>query len=68
MDRRRFIEQVGRFGVLGLLLALVAVFFVRKQVSAKSSSCGMPGGCSGCNKVNSCSLPEAKKGIENGER
>ncbi|MEN8155469.1 MAG: hypothetical protein ABFS10_00840 [Bacteroidota bacterium] len=60
MDRRRFIEQMARGGVLAGMALGTGFLLVRRQVTLQQD-CGLNYQCRGCKKIEECRLPEARE-------
>ena len=60
MDRRNFIQGIGRASLLAALAAVVGVLVSRRQVVG-DQSCSANFQCRNCNKLTACELPEAEK-------
>lgn len=57
MNRRRFLQQVGRGSILGVL-AVFSGTMVLRNLNSESESCDFDFVCRNCNKVKACSLPD----------
>ena len=60
MDRRIFIQGIGRTTLLAELAAVVGVLVSRRQVVG-DQNCSANFQCRNCNKLTACELPEAEK-------
>ncbi len=60
MDRRNFIQGIGRGTLLLALAAVVGVLVSRRQVVG-DQNCSANFQCRNCNKLSACELPEAEK-------
>ena len=60
MDRRNFIQQIGRGTILATLAAMMGVLVSRRQVVG-DQDCSANFQCRNCNKLTACELPEAEK-------
>jgi hypothetical protein len=58
MDRRGFIEKVGRGSMLAALAAMAGILVVRKQVQP-DQECTDGFRCRECRSLSNCQLPEA---------
>lgn len=65
MERKQFIQTLGRTSILALMAGLVTVFVKRDNIGP-SSKCGIDKQCKKCNKVKACTLPEAENFKNNG--
>jgi len=65
MDRRIFLQRIGRGTLLAALAAVVGVLVSRRQVVG-DQDCSANIQCRNCNKLTSCELPEAVKTREDG--
>ena len=60
MNRKTFIHQLVRGGILAALAVLSGTLLSRRQVRLERDCAGeLP--CRSCRKLSSCSLPEAEK-------
>jgi hypothetical protein len=68
MDRKTFIRDMARLGLLGVLAATAGILLSRKQVRLEKQ-CGIGIQCSACRRLSSCAYPEAleEKGGGNGK-
>ena len=60
MDRKRFIEQMARGGLLAVLALGTGFLLSRRQVTLQQE-CELNYQCRSCGKLKECQLPEAKK-------
>lgn len=66
MNRKVFLQTVGRASILGGMGALVAIFARERQITLYSD-CKDDLKCSSCRSLSRCSLPEALKQREHGK-
>jgi hypothetical protein len=59
MNRREYIHQVARGGLLGALAVFSGILIYRKQVIYEGK-CTQRFQCRSCTKLNRCQLPEAE--------
>jgi len=62
MNRKEFLKSAGRMVILAGMAGIVAVFYQKKQLSLYAD-CPTGIACKKCNKLSTCTLPEAKKEI-----
>jgi hypothetical protein len=55
MNRKEFINTVGRYGILALL-ALLAAFLLTNRKTTVEEVCTNDGRCGGCSKRDNCTI------------
>lgn len=66
MDRKEFFTALTRISILSAMAALVGVFVFRDKISVQSE-CTVNRFCSGCSKLDKCTLPKARKEKKHGK-
>jgi hypothetical protein len=67
MNRKEFIRNSGRWVILGAIGIFTAYLATNKRI-VKESECKVSTGCNNCNKFTKCSLPQADKQRNDGEK
>jgi hypothetical protein len=60
MNRKNFIQEAGRWTILGIIAGLVALIVGKRELTL-GASCPEGEFCKGCSKFGSCDLPQAKE-------
>lgn len=66
MNRRGFLQKVGRGSLLAALMAAAGILVARRQV-VSHQACSEGFRCRECRSLSQCQLPEAKTTREYGE-
>ncbi|MGF7138291.1 hypothetical protein [Roseimarinus sediminis] len=61
MDRKEFLNQVFRYGILGAIVLLTGFLFLNRKVERSSEACAANFACKNCGKYSACNLPEKQQ-------